>query len=86
MSSSVHIDNNPKDILILGKGPTQGLNNTLAAEAEYSINFARPGIKFCLRLHYNGSNLNKKYPLCLINISKDFTSINMNKIGLSGYF
>ena len=26
MSSSVHIDNKGKDILILGKGPTQGLN------------------------------------------------------------
>ena len=85
MSSSVHIDNKAKDILILGKGPTKGLNNTLTAEAEYSINFARPGIKFCLRLHYNGSNLDKKCPLCLRNISRDFTSINMKKIGLSGY-
>ena len=25
MSSSVHVDNKKKDILILGKGPTQGL-------------------------------------------------------------
>ena len=25
MSSSVHVDNKGKDILILGKGPTQGL-------------------------------------------------------------
>ena len=28
MSSSVHIDNKGKDILILGKGPTQGLHDT----------------------------------------------------------
>ena len=28
MSSSVHIDNKNKDILILGKGPTQGLDDT----------------------------------------------------------
>ena len=28
MSSSVHIDNKKKDILILGKGPTQGLEHT----------------------------------------------------------
>ena len=28
MSSSVHIDNKNKDILIFGKGPTQGLDNT----------------------------------------------------------
>ena len=57
MSSSVHIDNNGKDISILGKGPTQGLNDTaLTAESQYSINFVRPNIKFCLSLHYNGSN------------------------------
>ena len=35
MSLSVHIDNKKKDILILGKGPTQGLDNaTLTGEAE----------------------------------------------------
>ena len=28
MSSSVHIDNKNKDILILGEGPTQGLDGT----------------------------------------------------------
>ena len=39
MSSSVHINNKGKDILILGKGLTQGLDdNTLAAEVQYSFN------------------------------------------------
>ena len=56
MSSSVPIDNKGRDILILGKRPTQGLNHTLTAEAQYSINFTRPVIKFCLRLHYNRSS------------------------------
>ena len=32
MSSSVHIDSKGKDILILGKVPTQGSNHTLTAE------------------------------------------------------
>ena len=32
MSSSIHIDNKKKDILVLGKGPTQGLESTLTAE------------------------------------------------------
>ena len=32
MSSSAHIDNKEKDILVLGKGPTQGLEHTLTAE------------------------------------------------------
>ena len=39
MSSTVHIDNKGKDILVLGKGPTQGLESTLTAEKMYSINF-----------------------------------------------
>ena len=35
MSSSVHIDNKNKDILIIGEGPTQGLDDTiLTAEAK----------------------------------------------------
>ena len=38
MSSSLHIDNKKKDILILGIGPTQGLEHTLIAEKMYLIN------------------------------------------------
>ena len=56
MSSSTKIDNRKKDILILGKGPTQGLEHTLSAEKMYSINFTVPEKKFCLSLHYNGAN------------------------------
>ena len=57
MSSSVHIDNKKKDILIPGLDPTQGLDDlTLTAEAQYSIKFSRSNIKFCLRLDYYGSN------------------------------
>ena len=42
MSSFLYIRNKNKCILILGKGPTQGLGNpTLTAEAEYSINFSK---------------------------------------------
>ena len=57
MSSSVHIDNKGKDILILREGLTQGLDDTtLTAEAKYPINFTQPNKGFVLRLHYNGSN------------------------------
>ena len=56
MSSSAHIDNKKKDILILGVGPTQGLEHTLTAEKMYSINFTVTNIKFCLSLHYNEAN------------------------------
>ena len=57
MSSSVHIDNKNKDILILGEGPTQGFDDTiLIAEIKYPINFTQSGKRFVLSLHYNGSN------------------------------
>ena len=56
MSSSPYIDNKKKYILILGKGPTQGLEHTLAAKKLYSINFTKQNTKFCLSLHYNGAN------------------------------
>ena len=93
-----------KDILVLGKGPTQGLEHTLSAEKMYSINFTKENTKFCLSLHYNGANsylfvngteiikFKAKdseiagYPLCLGNISKDWSVDNMKKKnGLKGY-
>ena len=99
LSSSVHIDNKGKDILILGIGPTQGLDDTtLTAEAQYSINFSISNRRFCLIMHYNGrssflflnatkiyqfkakdSKIKKIYPLCLGNISGDFSANNMKK-------
>ena len=39
MSSSTHIDNKKIYILVLRRGPTQGLENTLTAEKMYSNNF-----------------------------------------------
>ena len=65
MNSSVHVDNKGKDILILGKGPTQGLGeHSLTAEKMYSINFSKDNIKFCLSLHCNGTNS------CLLMVQK----------------
>ena len=56
ISSSIRIDNKGKDMLVLGKGPTQGLESTLTAEKMYSINFTVTKKKFCLSLHYNEAN------------------------------
>ena len=55
-AGSAHIDKEKKIILVLGKGPTQGLEHTLTAEKMYSINFTVTNKKFCLSLHYNGAN------------------------------
>ena len=102
MSSFRKIDNRKEYILILGKGPTQGLEHTLSAEKMYSINFTENNKKFCLSLHYNGANsylfVNGieiyKFkakdseivatPLCLGNISKDWSVDNMKKTRLNG--
>ena len=97
MSSSIKIDNRNKDVLILGKGPTQGLEHTLSAEKKYSINFTESNKKNYLSLHYDGGNsylfvngteIHKfkakdseiiATPLCLGNISKDWSVDNMKR-------
>ena len=56
MTSSVHVGNKGKDILILGEGPIQGLDHTtLTAEAKYPVNFTQSGKRFVLSLHCNGN-------------------------------
>ena len=57
MSSSMHIDNKRKNILILGEGSAPGLDDTtLKEEAKYPISFTQREKRFILSLHYNGSN------------------------------
>ena len=57
MSSSVHANNKTKNILALGKGFIQGLDNKkIYAEKIYSINLTKSNAKFCLILHYNGAS------------------------------
>ena len=71
ISSSVHIDSKKKYILILGEGPTQGLNGTtLTAEKKYSIYFTEHNKKFCLSLHYNGGNIYLLMTLKLLNLKQ----------------
>ena len=47
VSSTVHINNEGKDILILCEGPTQRLHG----EAIYPVNFTQPNKRFVLSLH-----------------------------------
>ena len=57
LSSSVHVDNNKKDVIFFGEGLTQGLDDTrITAEAKYANNFTESGKRFASSLHYNGSN------------------------------
>ena len=57
MSSSVHVDNGDKNILILREELTQELDDTtLTVEAKCPVNFTQPRKRFVLSLHSNGSN------------------------------
>ena len=57
MSSSVHVYNKKKDILIIGKGSTLALGeHSLTIERMYSINFTVTRKKLSLSLHYNREN------------------------------
>ena len=54
VSSSSHVVDN---FLILGKGPTFGINDCFGSpEKKFSINFTKANTKFYLRLHYNAGN------------------------------
>ena len=83
MSSSVHIDNKEKDILIFDERPKQGLDDiTLTAEAKYPINFTQLRKRFVLSLlsQFKAKDSKKEdYALWLGNILKDFTINNMKK-------
>ena len=46
MSSSSKIDNRKTDISIFGKGPTQGLEDTLSAGKMFLITFTKKNAKF----------------------------------------
>ena len=50
MTSSTKTDSRKKDISILGKSPTQGLDPTVSAGKMYSIDFTENNKKFCLGL------------------------------------
>ena len=87
MSSSIHSTNSTK----------------IYAEKLYSINITKTNTKFCLSLHYNGSNsylfvngteIHKfktkdseiiAAPICLGNISRDFSVDNFKKTGFNRY-
>ena len=70
------------------------LEHTLSTEKMYSINFTELDKTFCLSLHYNGSKIHifkakgseiVATPLCLGNISKDWSVDNMEKTAVKGY-
>ena len=52
MNSAVHVDYKERNILVLGEGQTQRLDDTaLTAEAKYPINSTQSRKRFVLSLH-----------------------------------
>ena len=57
MSFSKHVNNKANNIYVMGKDYVQKINDTtIYAEKMYYRNFADPGKKFVLSLHYNGND------------------------------
>ena len=56
-----HMLQSQNNFLILGKGPTFGINGSFGSpEKKFGINFTKANTKFCLSVHYNGDN---SYPI-----------------------
>ena len=72
MSASIHIDKNKKNIFVLGRGPTQGLESTFAN-----------GTEIC-KFKANDSAIVAS-PLCLGNIYKDWSIDNMKETEFTRY-
>ena len=99
MSSSAHIDNKKNDILVLGKGPTQVLEHTLTADINFTVTKKKFCLSLHYNgannyLFLNGTDIIKfkakdsqivASPLCLGNISKDWSIDNMKRTGFTGY-
>ena len=57
MTNSKHASNKTKDVLVLGRGLIQKIDDTtIYAEKMYSPNFTIGNKTFCLSLHYNGDD------------------------------
>ena len=100
MSPSAHIDNKKRNILVLGIAPSHGLEHTLTAEKMYSILLTNKKFCLSLYYNgansylFNGTEIYKFKakdsgivvgPICLGNISKDWSVDNMKKTGFTGY-
>ena len=56
-SLSNHSDNQKSNFLILGEGPTFGINESFGLpEKKFRVNFTKPITKICLSLHYTADN------------------------------
>ena len=57
MNNPTHANNKTKDVLVLGHGLTQKIDDTtIYAEKMYSPNFTVANKTFCLSLHYDGDD------------------------------
>ena len=55
--SSSHADNRKNNFLVLGEGPTYGINGSFgSSEKKFSFYFTKANTKFCSRLHYSADN------------------------------
>ena len=74
MTNSKHANNKTKDVLVLGHGLIQKIDDTtIYVEKMYSPNFTVANKTFCLSLHYNGDDS------CIFVNSKEVTKLKVKK-------
>ena len=55
--SSSHADNQKNNFLVLGEGPSYGIDGSFGStEKKFNINFSNANTKYSLSLHYNINN------------------------------
>ena len=58
-SSSSQADNSKNNVLVVGEGPTFGINRSFRSpDKKFSVHFNKTNTKFCSTLHFNA---NKSY-------------------------
>ena len=92
MIYSAHINDKKNQILVLGKGQRKLLKHTLTAEKKFCLNLHYNGANSYLFVNeteiYTFKAKDSEIvasPLCLGNISKDWSVDNMKKTGFNGY-
>ena len=73
-SSLFHIGNCKNNFLMLGEGPTFGINGSFgSSKKKFNIDFSKANKKFCLSFHYNTDN-----SYLFVNGKKRFKTDNKN--------
>ena len=86
-SSSSHAENCKNNVLVLGTGPTFGINGRFGSpEKNFSIDFSKANTTHYLSLHYSVENsyLSRITQFCFGSVSTGFSAADFRELFLNG--